>query len=349
VAPSGGVGDSLTGEGDRWTLTEELRMYARFADETGCRVTYGYNQSHMMDPEQFTRDLETVQELLEHNRLLYPQWSGRPAGLLSSLQAYHVFQARPTCRRMAGLPLPGRVAAMRDPKVKAAILSEADLEPASRTFNDNLHLALVRLLPDTYALGDPPDYEPDPATSVVRRAEALERDVFDVVYDLLLEDDGRAVLMAIGNNYRDGDWRLTERLLRHPNVILGVGDAGAHCRLICDGSIPTTMLSYWARDRHRGPRLPLEHVVKKQTADTAELFGLDDRGTVEVGKRGDINVIDWTRLRLDPPHIVSDLPGGAERFIQDAHGYMLTTVAGVPTVRHDRDTGARPGRLVRSG
>ena len=136
-------------------------------------------------------------------------------------------------------------------------------------------------------------------------------------------------------------------MLTHPASVVGLSDAGAHCNLLCDASMPTTMLVHWVRDRSRGPRLTLEAAVRMQTAETAAVYGLGDRGTLEIGKRADVNVIDLENLRLHHPEVVHDLPAGGGRILQGASGYRATVVAGVVTRRNDVDTGARPGRLVR--
>jgi N-acyl-D-aspartate/D-glutamate deacylase len=131
--------------------------------------------------------------------------------------------------------------------------------------------------------------------------------------------------------------------------VIGLSDGGAHCGVICDASQPTWLLTHWARDRSRGEKLPLEFIVKKQTHDTARLFGFHDRGTIEVGAKADLNVVDLENLSLRPPEVARDLPAGGKRFVQFATGYKATVVNGVITRRDDADTGARPGRLVRAG
>jgi len=137
-------------------------------------------------------------------------------------------------------------------------------------------------------------------------------------------------------------------MLTHPAAVLGLADGGAHANFICDASTPTWMLTHWARDRTRGPRLSIESVVKKMTADTAALFGLDDRGVLAEGKRADVNVIDHANLQLREPRLVDDLPAGGTRLLQAAEGYVATVVAGIVTREHDKFTGERPGRLLRS-
>ena len=163
----------------------------------------------------------------------------------------------------------------------------------------------------------------------------------------MLESDAGAMLMLPFFNYADGNHDAIREMLTHPAGVLGLSDGGAHCGLICDASYPTFLLTHWARDRHRGPGLPLEHVVRKQSHDTAQLFGLGDRGTLEVGKKADINVIDLERLTLHTPHMAYDLPAGGRRLVQSASGYDATIVSGVVTRRNGEDTGARPGQLVR--
>jgi N-acyl-D-aspartate/D-glutamate deacylase len=148
-------------------------------------------------------------------------------------------------------------------------------------------------------------------------------------------------------SYSDGDLEALRAMLEHPDSVFGLGDGGAHCGAICDATMTTFLLTHWARDRRRGPRLPLEWVVRKMTRDTAELYGLGDRGTLAPGKKGDLNVIDPVRLRLGIPELVHDLPGGARRLIQKAHGYTATVVSGEVTFRDGVHSGALPGRLLR--
>lgn len=138
-------------------------------------------------------------------------------------------------------------------------------------------------------------------------------------------------------------------MIDHPDTVIGLSDGGAHVKMICDASMPTYLLTHWARDRTRGERLDLETVVAKQAAGTAAAVGLHDRGTIAVGKKADLNVVDFAGLRLHAPRSVDDLPAGGRRILQDATGYAATIVSGVVTRRDGSDTGARPGRLVRKG
>ncbi len=163
----------------------------------------------------------------------------------------------------------------------------------------------------------------------------------------MLEADAGAMLMLPFYNYYYGNHDAIREMLTHPAGVSGLSDGGAHCGMICDASYPTFLLTHWARDRHRGDKLPLEFVVRKQSHDTAKLFGLSDRGVIEVGKKADVNVIDMNALTLHPARMAYDLPAGGQRLVQGASGYTATIVNGVVTRRNGADTGARPGRLVR--
>ena len=148
-------------------------------------------------------------------------------------------------------------------------------------------------------------------------------------------------------NYAAGDCEAIREQLTHPYGVSGLSDGGAHCGMICDASIPTFLLTHWARDRKRGEKLGLEYLVQKQTSETAQLFGLADRGTLLVGQKADLNVIDFDNLTLHSPRIAHDLPAGGRRLLQEAEGYDYTIVSGEVTREHGKDTGARPGRLIR--
>jgi N-acyl-D-aspartate/D-glutamate deacylase len=198
-----------------------------------------------------------------------------------------------------------------------------------------------------YPLTDPPNYEPTPGDSVAGLAAAAGRDPREMLFDLLLDDEGRRLLYIPLMNYAEGNLDAVREMLVSPNAILGLSDAGAHCNSISDGSFPTTAITHWTRDRSRGARLPLEMMVHHQTQRTATHVGWLDRGVIAPGYLADINVIDMNRLALQPPHIVSDLPAGGTRLLQEAVGYVATIKRGEVTVEEGVPNDARPGELVR--
>jgi N-acyl-D-amino-acid deacylase len=253
---------------------------------------------------------------------------------------------RPTYRLLEdSLPLDELLVELRKPEVKTAILAEDDLPPDPHRQYESLADNAPYLWGSVYPLGDPPDYEPTPDTSIAGVAAATGRDPFEVFYDHLAT--GELLLGAFTNYAQASEDHLAE-MISDPNTIIGLSDGGAHVKMICDASAPTYLLTHWVRDRSRGDRLAIELVVQKQASGTAAAVGLDDRGTIAVGKKADVNVIDLDHLTLHSPRSVDDLPAGGRRILQDASGYKATIVSGVVTRRDDRDTGARPGRLVRA-
>jgi N-acyl-D-aspartate/D-glutamate deacylase len=252
------------------------------------------------------------------------------------------FYSTPTYLSLSDLPFDALITRLRDPEIRSRILSEKlDPHPA-------MLLGLrVANYDEIYPLGDPPDYEPAPESSIARLAAARGIAPADLAYDLMLENDGRTLLYMATANYADRNLDMCRTAFCHDGTVIGLGDGGAHMGSICDASYPTFMLTHWVRDRKRGPKLPLPMVIEAMTSRTARLVGLHDRGVLARGYRADINIIDLDGLRLGAPYIVRDLPTGGRRLFQDAHGYAATLVNGTVTYRHGAPTGALPGRLVR--
>jgi N-acyl-D-aspartate/D-glutamate deacylase len=333
VAPSGIQGEDMTAP-DR-----EFDWMRRLAQTIERPVTYGCVQ-HDIAPDDWKRLLDLAGAAADDGIPLRPQVTGRPVGLVLGLQTRHPLFHRPTFTMLSRLPLDERVRRLRDPEIRDRILSETPTVAQP----DYYGMGLDRI----FVLGDPPDYEPPPEMSVMGLATRAGVDPVEQLYDLLLERDGHELLLRPLLGYSDGNFDALREMLLAPSSVLGIGDGGAHVRVICDASSPTYMLTHWVRDSSRGPRLPLELVVHKMTLNNAELYGMRDRGIVAVGTRADLNIIDLDNLRLHPPEYAHDLPGNAGRLVQRATGYRATIVAGEMTREHDTDTGARPGRLVRS-
>ncbi len=338
LAPAGAMGEDLAAP------EKEVAWMRRLSKEIRRPVSFALAQ-HDAESGLFRRILALCREANAEGSRLAPQVGSRPTMLLIGHQTFHPFSNRPTYKRLEELPLPERVAKLRDPEIRRRILSEANLatDPRLAVVYALIQQGLHKIFP----LGDPPDYEPGPEQSIAARAAREGRDPFEVLYDQMLELDGRQLLMLAILSYSEGDLEAIREMLEHPDSAFGLGDGGAHCGAICDASMTTFLLSHWARDRRRGPRLPIEWVVRKMTRDTSELYGLCDRGVVAPGRKADLNVIDWKRLRLELPELAFDLPAGAKRLIQRARGYEATIVGGEVTFRDGEPTGALPGRLVR--
>jgi len=320
----------------------ELAWLTDLAERTGATCTYSLAQTPF-NPDGWRQSLEDAERLGADGVTIVPQVSVRPTGMLFGLQSsLHPFITHPTMRQLAPLPLADRVAALRRPEVRAQLLAE---EPV---VNNPIARALMTRWSQIFPLGDPPDYEPPASASVEAVADREGRTPEEVVLDWLLDRDGEAFLFAPLASYMDTNHDAIHEMMTHPASVLGLSDGGAHCGLICDASFPTYLLTHWVRDRTRGPRLGLEQAVHLQTGRTAATYGLTDRGTIEVGKRADLNLIDLAGLRLHAPEMVHDLPAGGRRLIQHVDGYRATVVAGQVTYQDGIPTGARPGRLVRS-
>jgi N-acyl-D-amino-acid deacylase len=348
IVPKGAIGDFGGHESGREARLEEHRLYEEIAAASGRPLTYSLVQLSS-DPGDFDMMLGESRKAFDAGLRIHPQTSTRGGGLLTTLDGYHVFLMRASYRAIEHLPLAERARAMRDPQVRAAILRETD-EVGDYAQQPTV-LTMLRHLPrdlaDTYILRSPLDYEPTPDRRVAALAKAAGKTPEAFIYDFYVEGDGRNVNVAIFVNYAHGSLDFIPPALAHPNVLCGLGDGGAHVKLITDAALPTFQIAFWTRERTRGPRLPIETVVNKLTAAPADLYGLHDRGVLAPGKRADLNVIDQARLNLSPPHMAHDLPGGAARLLQASQGYLATLVAGTPTRLDDADTGARPGRLLR--
>ena len=317
------------------------RAWIRELATMGLTVTYSLAQSPR-DPRAFADALDEASALTAAGSNVFPQVPSRPTGMLYGLQtSLHPFTACPSYRALWDEPLADRVAAMSAPDFRSRIVDE---EFQTR---DVAARFLARNWAGIYRLGDPPDYEPHPDSSVAAVAARDRRRPEEVALDWLLEDDGMALLFAPLGSYVDQDHEVIREMISHPASIVGLSDGGAHCGLICDASFPTYLLTHWTRDRTRGELLPLELVVHKQTGATAAAYGLTDRGTLAPGMKADMNVIDVDALHLHAPEIITDLPAGGRRLVQRVDGYRWTVQSGRITFEDGHATGARPGSVIR--
>ena len=335
-------------EFDPETLMTEVDWMSRLAKRTGLPVTFAMLQNDIV-ADSWREVYDVVERTNADGANLRPQIAARPFGMMLGWDGYHFFSKRPTYVDLAErLERDELVSELMKPEVRAAILAEEDLPADPSQQFDGIGAFLAASLDKIYEMGSPPNYEPPPEKTVTALAEVAGVDPLELAYDLMCADDGRAFLMYPLFNFAGGSQDAIYEMLKHPASVSGLSDGGAHCRMICDASIPTYLLTHWTRDRTRGPKLELEEAVRLQTSVTAEVAGFTDRGTIAPGMRADINVIDIEELTLGFPHAVNDLPAGGRRLLQEATGYVATIVAGEVTRRDGADTGARPGRLVRS-
>ncbi len=264
----------------------------------------------------------------------------RPIGLIIGLQlSANPFVLYPSYREIAHLPLAERVAEMRKPEVRARIL-------ADKPGHGHPILYVAQMWDWIFPLADNPNYEPNPSDSIGARARAKGVNPMEEAYDRLLDDDGRAMLLVATSNLEKNSLDTVGELLHRDDVVLGLGDGGAHYGMICDASYSTYFLAHWARDRKSG-RFTVPEAVRELTTVPARIAGLADRGRIAVGYKADLNVIDHAALRLHKPVISYDLPAGGRRLDQTAEGYVATVVSGQVIAENGVPTDARPGKLVR--
>ncbi len=351
MVPLGAIGGMVT-PGIGWEARKaEHERLARIARASGRPVTYLVLQMPA-DPEDWKMMVAESERCAAEGLRIHPQIASRPGGFMLALESNHPFRYRPSYLEVAHLPLAERAAALRDPARRARVLAEKDdaaVLGATRKPEQMLMGYLENHLGNLYAMSMPLDYEPTEESKVAHRAAKAGVSHADYVYDHLTAGDGTQLLAELSLGYLDGNVDRMGELLDHPLTISGLGDGGAHLALICDASMTTSQLTFWGRDRKRGPKLALEKIVAKMTGANASLYGLNDRGLIAEGMRADINIIDFANLALEMPGIVKDLPAGGPRMLQKSRGYLATMVNGTVTRRNDAETGTRPGRLVRAG
>ena len=322
--------------GEEWIWMREL------ARRTGRPVSVNLSQTDQ-SPDLWRSVLRLLTEAHADGIPIYTQVAGRSIGIMYCLHgSVHPLLFHPAYAEVQHLPMDERIRALADPERRRRIIEEMPDDGGL------FHRIVIEKASGMWLVdGADIDYEPHRDDSVAAIAGRTGRPIPEIILDQLVSHDGHGMIYAPFFNYSYGDLSMTYEAHLHPHTRMGLSDAGAHCGAICDGGMPTFMLTHWTRDRQRGPRLPLEYVVHRQTRQTAEFYGLADRGLVAPGHRADINVIDYDGLGFDVPRMAFDLPADGRRLVQRGRGYAATFVRGVQTVADDEFTGELPGRLVR--
>ena len=327
------VSDHL-GEDEEWAWVTE------FQKQTGLTVTLIATTAPAYENNKM---YNLAEQARREGREIRPQAAGRPTGVLHGLQSsFHAFVGHPTWKaELADLDHAALLARLREPVVKAKLLAEKSL------IKGGLMQDLPTLMGQVFPLGDLPNYEPLPEDSVAGIARARGQDVMEVMYDLLVDNDGKELFYQPLGGYQGYSLDWQKQLLEHPNVLFGLSDGGAHCGVIADAGMPTFIMTHWGRDRTRGEKMSLEFIVESLTSKTARAFGMFDRGEIREGMIADLNIIDFDALQLHRPEALFDLPAGGRRLVQRADGYDYTIKAGEVIFEGGEHTGALPGKLVR--
>ncbi len=326
-----------------WNMPDaptEFAMLRRIVEASGRPAVFSIGQRHDR-PEAWKTLMALADQAASDGLAIRPVFPPRPIGILLGLEgSQNPFSGTPSYKSIAHLPLPDRVARMRDPAFRAQLLSEDRFTGSNFPLLPRLSFARM------FGFTDPPNYAPPQSASIDAIAAREGRTAEDVAYDMLLQQDGRAYIFAPLVNYADYTLDASRSMLGHRNAIVGLSDGGAHVGFISDGSYPTFLLSYWGRDVGQDV-FPIEELVRRQTSDTAHAVGLHDRGVLAIGKKADLNIIDFANLGMEFPQMAFDLPAGGRRLVQKARGYKATIKAGQITYRDGVPTGALPGILVR--
>lgn len=321
-------------------LDAEFELLRAMVRESGRPMSISLAQG--LSPHGWRKVLRRIEAANAEGLVMRGQVAPRPIGILLGLTTtLNPFTTRPSYMEIARLPLAERVRALQDPARRARIVAEETAPGFQRLFR------MMDGGRKVWVLGDPPNYEPDPADSIAARAAAAGRDTWDFMLDVLVEQDGRQILFMPFANYAENNLDCCREMLLHANTVPGLGDGGAHVGTICDASFTTTLLTHWGRDRTRGELIDLPTLIRRQTHDTARAVDLTDRGTLEPGMKADVNVIDFANLRIRAPEMVRDLPAGGARLEQKAEGFLANVVSGEITYERGQATDALPGRLVR--
>jgi len=316
-----------------------LQQVFEAAADAGVPVTFTLTTGNSGDPI-WPGAVNLIEKFRASGAEITAQVFARPIGLVIGLElTANPFVLYPSYQEIADLPLPERVAEMRKSQVRARIL--ADKPGVGHPF-----MYFAQSWEWMFPFTEPANYEPAAQDSILARAAARGVSPLEEAYDRLLDDDGHAMMMVALANYENNSLDTVAELMLRDDVVLGLGDGGAHYGMICDASYPTFVLAHWARDRASG-RLSVAEAVRRLTSVPARVAGLSDRGRIALGYKGDLNVIDHEGLSLHRPVIAHDLPGGGRRLDQSADGYVATVVSGEVIAENGVPTAARPGRLIR--
>ncbi len=323
-------------------VSAELDLIRRIAIESKRPTSFTVQQNDQA-PDRYREIFAAIADWNAHGAQAKAQVASRPIGVLIGLKcSANPLNFSPTYRQLKSLPVAERAARLAQPDVRAKVLGEHAAAEV-RDFAKIIHSAYDRM----YPLTEPINYEPTPGDSIAGLAAQEGRPAVEVLYDILVADSGNRMLYIPLMNYARGSLDDVYEMMTSPNSLIGLSDAGAHCNAISDGSMPTTAITHWTRDRTRGPKLPIEQVVHNQTQRTATHVGWTDRGVIAPGYLADLNVFDVDTLAARAPKSVADLPAGGTRLLQDSVGYRMTMKRGVVTVEEGVLIGARPGRLQR--
>ena len=325
-------------------LDHEFRLIQEMVKSSGRPLSFTLLQ-HDFLPKRWQEVLRRTDLARQGGMDIKAQVACRGIGMIHGLEcSMHPFFLTPTYQSVAHLPLSERVRELRNPLMRERILIEAAVPVDNRRLD-----SITQHFHKYFPIYERANYEPLPEESIAGIAAKQGQAPAQVAYDMMLRDEGRQKFYFPLYNYTENSLDVVREMMTHPAALFGLGDAGAHCGYICDASYPTYLIKHWARDRTRGPKLPIEFLVHAQTQRNAKALGMLDRGALLPGMKADLNIIDYQQLDLSTPQVINDLPAGGRRLIQKSRGYLATFVSGKIVMQDGEATGELPGQLVRGG
>jgi N-acyl-D-amino-acid deacylase len=328
---------------DHMSVPQELEWMAKLSDQTKRPVLFNLSQIDQA-PTLWQTVIQKLEDFAKDGIQVYGQVAGRGIGILMNWKCTaHPFALHPSFLGLNGMTWAEKWEKLNDPNFKEKLIAETPL------FMGEFEKFVTQSFHKMFPFQNAQDYEPSKSLldfAKEKHPEPDQQTLYRLAYEWMMADDGQAMIYFPLFNYSHQSLDTLYTLHQHPRTIMGLSDAGAHCGAICDGGMPTFMLSYWARDR-KTQRIPLEKIIQRQTRDTAFIYGLMDRGLIAEGFRADLNLIDFENLSLQMPKVVYDLPAQGRRLIQRAKGYRYTICRGIITVENDQKNDAYPGKLLR--
>ena len=332
------VGPDISGGLAQRTFLARLKQVAL---QSGRPVMFGTIASRQGDdPNPWTYQLEYLDECAAAGARVWGQTTTRSINAIFSLKSYLPFDVLPAWRELRGLSLAEQKRRLAEPATRSRLVAEeATMKPRDNVLQGGGAATTDPRKPDydnLYAMKDVEWNDP----TVAQLAVARGQHPVEVMIDLALENDNQVFVQPLVNEHPDQ----VLGMLRHPRTLATFSDSGAHVCQEMGSSLQTHMLSYWVRAKQA---FTLEEAVRKLSFDNASAWGITDRGLLREGYRADLVLFDAARVRPAMPTVETDLPGGARRLVQKAHGIAATVVNGEVTLENGRPTGRLPGSLLR--
>ncbi len=327
----GAIEVALTNEVSR-VNAQERELLDLLLSSSGRPVTWLALLNRDDNPNQVQETLVEVDDLIKRGSV--PQATCRPLVGQIDLSKPFLFANMPCFNPVFNVPVEQQIAEYRKPEFRAAF--KESLKKAL-IFSARWEVAIVLEVTDP-AMGK---YVGRNVADIARERNAHPADTF---LDLAIEDQ---LKLQYTYDFFNADEDRIPDLINEPRIMIGLSDGGAHVDSLCDAGYATYLLGTWVREREA---MTLERAVQRITTEPAALFGIKNRGRIAKGLAADFAIFDMATVGSNKRgEMRYDLPGGGRRLVVPARGVEYTIVNGTPVFEHGKDTGSRPGEVLRSG